>query len=241
MNNNPSIALVSAGFALALLVLHYLQAGCHPPVVPSLQRRFPDILPSSIAWEIAPFPPIYDVSDRKIRKALGSCLWGFSGTTPLSLGKKRFPSAQEVHSPPCGERNGETHTYELKIPEIKATSPGPFTSITSFLVSRKPSAQRVPHYNGAQLWTVSCRCCPLTLLTLSMPYLQINKQTNKQTTHKRTNSLRYYHNSTIKASCHVVFGGIQRYYNTLAQPYGNTRIKFWIPGYTLNTNTGYCE
>ena len=35
-----------AGFALALLVLHFLQAGCTPPVVPALQRRFPSLVPS---------------------------------------------------------------------------------------------------------------------------------------------------------------------------------------------------
>ena len=35
----------------------------------------------------------------------------------------------------------------------------------------------------------------------------------------------------IKASSHIVFDGIQRYCNTLAQP----MIQFWIPSNTLNT------
>ena len=41
--------------------------------------------------------------------------------------------------------------------------------------------------------------------------------------------------SIFKPSSHIVFGGIQRYCNTLTQPYGNARIKFWIPSNTLNT------
>ena len=42
-----------------------------------------------------------------------------------------------------------------------------------------------------------------------------------------------------KPSSHIVFGGIQRHCNTLAQPYGNTHVKFWIPSNTLNT-VKYC-
>ena len=41
--------------------------------------------------------------------------------------------------------------------------------------------------------------------------------------------------SIFKPSSKIVFGGIQQYCNTLAQPYGNARIKFWIPSNTLNT------
>ncbi|KAL9968861.1 hypothetical protein ACROYT_G021002 [Oculina patagonica] len=36
-----------AGFAVVLLVIHYLQAGCSPPVVPALQQIFPDIFQAS--------------------------------------------------------------------------------------------------------------------------------------------------------------------------------------------------
>lgn len=32
-----------AGFAVVLLVIHYLQVGCTPPVVPALQQIFPDV------------------------------------------------------------------------------------------------------------------------------------------------------------------------------------------------------
>lgn len=35
------------GFAVVLLVIHYLQAGCSPPVAPALQETFPSVFPAS--------------------------------------------------------------------------------------------------------------------------------------------------------------------------------------------------
>lgn len=35
------------GFAVVLLVIHYLQAGCSPPVAPALQQTFPSIFQAS--------------------------------------------------------------------------------------------------------------------------------------------------------------------------------------------------
>lgn len=36
-----------AGFAVVLLVIHYLQVGCDPPVAPALQQLFPQVFPIS--------------------------------------------------------------------------------------------------------------------------------------------------------------------------------------------------
>ena len=35
------------GFAVVLLVIHYLQAGCSPPVAPALQQMFPEVFQAS--------------------------------------------------------------------------------------------------------------------------------------------------------------------------------------------------
>ena len=127
MNNNPSITLVSAGFALALLVLHYLQAGCHPPVVPSLQRRFPDILPSNTT--------IIDRLRNRTIPANLRCLRSENTQSPgeLLVGFFRYYSAftwQETISIRTGGTQPTMWGKKWRNPHIRIEDPGDQSNVT---------------------------------------------------------------------------------------------------------------
>jgi len=70
-----------AGFAVVLLVIHYLQAGCTPPVVPALQQIFPDVFQTSnnvlIDKLIADVPLKIRSFKSENKQSLGELLIGF--------------------------------------------------------------------------------------------------------------------------------------------------------------------
>ena len=70
-----------SGFAVVLLVIHYLQAGCTPPVVPALQQIFPDVFQTSnnvlIDKLIADVPLKIRSFKSENKQSLGELLIGF--------------------------------------------------------------------------------------------------------------------------------------------------------------------
>lgn len=70
-----------AGFAVVLLVIHYLQAGCSPPVLPALQKDFPELFRSADNTVISKLtgdaPPQVQSYKSKNTQNLGELLIGF--------------------------------------------------------------------------------------------------------------------------------------------------------------------
>ena len=71
--------------------------------------------------------------------------------------------------------------------------------------------------------------CNITLGTRNLTFLSIPPLPPPPPPHTHTHTHLPPVHRVLKASSHIVFDGIQRYCNTLPQPYGNTQIKFWIP------------
>ena len=69
------------GFAVVLLVIHYLQAGCSPPVLPSLQNKFPELFCSSGSAVIDKLTDDLPIQTRSYKsgntQSLGELLIGF--------------------------------------------------------------------------------------------------------------------------------------------------------------------
>lgn len=71
----------STGFAVVLLVINYLQAGCSPPVLPALQKDFPELFRSTeydvISKLTGSAPPQVKSYKSKNTQNLGELLIGF--------------------------------------------------------------------------------------------------------------------------------------------------------------------
>jgi len=71
----------SKGFALVLLVIHYLQAGCSPAVLPALQKNFPELFRSpktTVVTELTnDLPPQVQSYKSNNTQSLGELLMGF--------------------------------------------------------------------------------------------------------------------------------------------------------------------
>lgn len=69
------------GFALVLLIIHYLQAGCSPAVLPALQKDFPELFRSpktTVVTEITnDLPPQVQSYKSANTQSLGELLIGF--------------------------------------------------------------------------------------------------------------------------------------------------------------------
>jgi len=70
-----------SGFALVLLVIHYLQAGCSPAVLPALQKNFPELFRSpktTVVTELTnDLPPQVQSYKSNNTQSLGELLMGF--------------------------------------------------------------------------------------------------------------------------------------------------------------------
>lgn len=77
--NDASQGTLSS-YSLVLMVLHYMQSGCHPPCIVSLQDKYPDYFDLSLNVDML---PMFDPTDKipcnqsENRESLGELLAGF--------------------------------------------------------------------------------------------------------------------------------------------------------------------
>ena len=67
-----------SSYCLTLMIIHYLQCGATPPVIPSLQVVHPDIFyPESNIFELPGLPGLPGWFNSENKQSLGSLLYGF--------------------------------------------------------------------------------------------------------------------------------------------------------------------